>query len=52
MHFQKCNIKIWNALAKVQSQDMDLFPRVGAIDVERMNLLSPEWAEKTSEGIG
>ena len=31
MHLQKCNIKIWNALAKVQSQDMELFPLVGSI---------------------
>ena len=42
---QKCNMKIWNALAKVQSHDMDLFPE-WAPSIEYNGSIVPMWTEK------
>ena len=46
MRFQKCNFKIWNALAKVQLQDMELYPPCGHHRLEDNGSIVPMWTEK------
>ena len=53
MRLQKCNIKVWNALAKVQSQHSELttYPREGTIAREERRSLPERASEKLQKAL-